>query len=439
MSLYAASALILAGVTSGALTRRPPTGPRPPALLVVIVGALTGIALIFIDQAAIPFGAGRTLALGLAAGALALAATHTAAAAALLIAAGASALASLSDPAAFAPTELSMTGTPWSLVHVVFGIGSTAATAIAATYAALALRRSPLALVVLALVVTALPLASRAGDLVLHAGGAPLFLDVPILDPDGAQGLVRRVVATWRHPAEWLLRAVASAGLVVFLFASIRSRTASSPLPHGIARLAFALVGLHALFYVAFMLPLSISADPARALARLFIGELQGTESLPLFTLPDLSGGLRASGFPLLLAMVALWFTWLSSGSAIATSPADATAELREGALLWTDTPEDRRTERAAHLAATLLGATVLTGTGWSNYAWGDFLPSDPKLFAGIVSLGFYGLYFWARVTLPRWGSARATLVLVAGLVTVWSLIGPPLGLVSPSLHDFGR
>ncbi|MBT9556737.1 MAG: cytochrome c biogenesis protein CcsA [Myxococcales bacterium] len=438
MTLYAAAWCVLSGIAAGVLVRRPATGPRSPATLVVAIGALVGLTLLVALHPIMPFGAGRTLAFGLAAGATALAVRNAPVAAALLTAAGVAALGSL-PTSSTDPVALSATGTPWSLLHVLLGIASTAATAVAAAYAALALRRSPTALVVMALVLTALPLVSRAGDLVLHTDGAPALLDIPVLDPDGAQGLVRRVTLTAGHRAEWLLRALASAGLVVLLFTSLRSRTAGSPLRRGLARLSLALLLVHGAVYLVYSLPLEVAVEPTQLVARLLLGELQGTEALPRLTLPALTGGVHAAGFPLLFAMIALCFTWLATARLVAP-PSDGSDSARStDATRAIDTPDDRHTERAAYLAAALLGATVLTGVGWSNYVWGGFLVPDPKLFAGVVSLGLYVMFLWTRATLPRWGSARATFVLVAALVTFWSLVGPPLGLVSPSLHDFGR
>jgi hypothetical protein len=324
-------------------------------------------------------------------------------------------------------------------VHVVLGIASTAATAVAAAYGALALRRSPIVLVVLALVLTALPLVSRAGDLVLHSNGLPFLLDVPIVDPDGAQGLVRRITVTSSHPTEWLLRAAASVGLTLLLFASLRSRAGGLPLSRGLAFFSLTLVLIHSAVYLVFLLPLEVAVEPGRLVARLLLGELQGTEALPALSLPALTGGLHATGFPLLLSLVAVGFTWLSTERDFSSSASPGPAENATSATDWTDVPVDRHTERAATVAAALLSATVLTGIGWSNYVWGAFLVPDPKLFAGVVSLGFYGVFLWTRSALPHWGSARAAFVLIAAFVTLWSLIGPSLGLVTPSLHDFGR
>jgi len=81
------------------------------------------------------------------------------------------------------------------------------------------------------------------------------------------------------------------------------------------------------------------------------------------------------------------------------------------------------------------LGAGIVTGAIWANYAWGTYWSWDPKETWSIITWFIYAAYLHARVT-RGWRGRRAAYIAIAGFLAVLFLYWG-VSFILPGLHAY--
>ena len=319
----------------------------------------------------------------------------------------------------------------WGIPHIALATLGVAAALIGGVLALHRLRGRAVPLLLLALVLTALPLVGdRASAVSVYSAGEPATVQVELADPVGDQGVLRvlpaRAPLPLERPLRWAVTLLLLAGLAFSGARAVADRSAS-PHPRWLVAVAIGAVSLHVLLLLSAMIPRELGVEPAdlEAIASRTIAlEAFGSERAGPMKLPagPLTGGLGAPALPLTLALAALGLT-LAAFLRPKHPPGPATRTLEA---------------RAVWIGALFLLGALSTGMAWSNFSWGALVVADPKLFALVIVLGLYVLYtFWIFVV-PQQHDTASWLALAAALVLGWSMLGPDLGWVAPTLHSFG-
>ncbi len=316
----------------------------------------------------------------------------------------------------------------WAIPHVLLAVLGVGAAAAVALLALIRLRGQAIGLLAGALLITALPLAgTKASAVTVYADGEPATVSVALADPAGAQGAQITLPARAALPGEGPLRMLAVLVLAIALMTAIVRRVAhTTPTHRWTERAALVGVGLHVLLLFSAAIPrdLGVTADDLTAQASATVqrdGQL-GERAGDIKT-PDgpYNGGPAAPALPLTLALTALGLCFVAHRPPAEHSP-----------------QRDALEGRLALMATLLLAAAAATGMVWSNFVWGGPALADPKLYAMIVVLGLYGLYFLAQRDLPGSTDTPSWLALAAFAVLMLSMLGPELGWIAPTLHHFG-
>ncbi len=328
--------------------------------------------------------------------------------------------------------------TPWAWPHIVLAtLGLSAAFAVGL----LALRRLRGAVIgplICALALTALPLATpKAAWVHGYHDGAPATIHTELADPNGGTGIVRDLPARVPLPLERPLRAAAALAILLTLMAAIvRWAADRPPVWPPIRTLTLALVGLHAALLVSAAVPRDLGVDrPAieAAATETIAREAIYGQSAGTIVAPDtLEGGLGAPALPLSLALAALGLL------ALTLSPAPSALSPDKSQRVITGEPAHPIEGRFVGLAVLLLAGAAVTGMAWSNFVWGGPAVPDPRLYATIVVLGLYTLYFMVAEAFPNQPRATAWVALAALAVLLLTMVGPELGWLAPTLHHFG-
>ncbi|MFT5432478.1 MAG: hypothetical protein ACI9OJ_003177, partial [Myxococcota bacterium] len=194
----------------------------------------------------------------------------------------------------------------------------------------------------------------------------------------------------------------------------------------GVLAIAF----IHVAWLASACIPRDLGVDGS-ALAEIartmLLPELWGAETLGVLTLPagPLTGGPGAPALLLPLALIALMLGTAALLDPLELEPKDIRAINQVEGWLVT-------------FAAVCLAVGAAFGMVWSNYRWGGPIVPDPKIFAVMLTLGLYGLYFVARNALSATSSVTSWMVLAAMALLLLSMFGPELRWIAPSLHSFG-
>ncbi len=350
---------------------------------------------------------------------------------------------------------------PWSIPHIVLATLGMAAAAFAALIASVSLRNRTAPLLLLAILITAIPLIGpRASTVRGYADGEPKLVQVDLVDPSGSQGIVRTLPARASIPWERELRQLTVFVLLLLVAFEVVRRRASasgvddpSPFRLRVVRpLGLGVVGLHCLLILSSGLPRNLASDVEEVAIDTIRLEASSIEvprvqpdrselpsddsSADLFAVSNralsddrpalsrqLSGGPGSPAvlFPLSLLALAL--------VGLAFSKAPTLAE-REAAGVWE--------LRGVSLSTLFLAGAVFTGLLWSNHHWGAVVVPDPKLFAVLVALLLYAAYFVSERSRAEASNAPSWLALLAFILLLLSMLGPELGWIAPSLHAFG-
>ncbi len=315
---------------------------------------------------------------------------------------------------------------PWSIPHITLSIGALGCLFVAASGAAIQLRGHVVGLLLLTLFLVAIPLLSPRADAVYaFSDGAPVQASVLVGNLQGDSGLVRKVWAMIPGPT-WP-RQVGTGLLIFALMSGIAAYHAGRRIPRWVRLLGFVGAVLPTVFLVIRWWPgVTVSTEQIMQAARDTIElELSQSEVIRGVRLPTgpFGGGLGATAAALIfpLAAVAL--------AALAMLPA---ADEGMRALA------NRLEQIAGQLATALLAGGVLTGMVWANFSWGGPTYPDPKLYAGITALLILGMWHIADTELTRKSPLPSWLMIVALLVLLWSVVGPSIGWMAPTLHNFG-
>jgi len=96
----------------------------------------------------------------------------------------------------------------------------------------------------------------------------------------------------------------------------------------------------------------------------------------------------------------------------------------------------DRLSRWSATVGLLLMVSAILTGSAWAERTWGTPWVWEPKQVLSLLTVGVYGLYFYAR-HVAHWSGRRASWLVVAGFVSVLlTFIGADL-LAPAGLHSF--
>jgi ABC-type transport system involved in cytochrome c biogenesis permease subunit len=110
----------------------------------------------------------------------------------------------------------------------------------------------------------------------------------------------------------------------------------------------------------------------------------------------------------------------------------------REGALM-SKLPDsstlDEMSYRGIAWGFPFLGAGIVTGAIWANYAWGTYWSWDPKETWSLITWLIYAAYLHARVT-KGWRGKRCAYLSIAGFLAVIFLYWG-VSFIIPGLHAY--
>lgn len=95
----------------------------------------------------------------------------------------------------------------------------------------------------------------------------------------------------------------------------------------------------------------------------------------------------------------------------------------------------DELSYRAVAWGFPFLGAGIVTGAIWANYAWGQYWSWDPKETWSLITWFIYAAYLHARVT-RGWRGRKAAYLAIIGFVAVIFLYWG-VSFVLPGLHAY--
>jgi|GEM_PF-6212309 hypothetical protein len=319
-----------------------------------------------------------------------------------------------------------------SAPHVVFGVLWIAAMLLATMIAFYRLRGRRVGFLLLAMGITAVPLlVPRASWVTVHHDGEAVMVEARIDDSAGAQGLHRQIPARVSLPYEPLFRQSALFALILgFVVALVRRVARSQAQGAGALGLVVVLiVGVHTSYLASsvFPRPINVSQDEISNIASQTLRrEAQGTEFPTVLTVPEppYQGG-PESPSPITWSVFALIMACLAY---VRRDPENASVQ--PGQL-------ERLEVRFASAAMFVLILLVGTGAMWSDDVWGAPLIADPKIFAAFFLMGLYVLYWLTQRYIPNRSDAPSWILVVAFVVLLFSMTGPDLGLIVPTLHHF--
>jgi ABC-type transport system involved in cytochrome c biogenesis permease subunit len=112
---------------------------------------------------------------------------------------------------------------------------------------------------------------------------------------------------------------------------------------------------------------------------------------------------------------------------------------LRRKKLAWRLPPlrvMDNLSRWLVTIGIVLMAVAVILGSIWAEQVWDTPWIWEPKQVMSLVTLGVYGLYFFARHVV-RWSSRRLAWVIIAGFVSILiTFIGADL-MAPTGLHSF--
>ena len=315
--------------------------------------------------------------------------------------------------------------TAWAIPHIVAG---------AAAVALRRLRGQATPLLLLAAILTAVPLAGpRASAVHVYHDGAAAYVTGQVGLGRREGGAVRTLPARVALPGERPVRLAALLVLAAAAALGFVRRRAGLRAMRAARLAAVAAVAIHALMLVTAMVPrdLGVEADDLVSVAQATLQlEAEGAENATRIKPPagPYRGGPGAPAIPLALALLAAGLALAAAAPAPGDDPESAGAARTEAILEG----------RLAMAATVLLAIAAATGMVWSNLVWGGPAVGDPKIFALVAALLIYGAYFSVQGALPRLGRVPSWLAVLALGVLLLSMLGAELGWTAPSLHDFG-
>lgn len=315
----------------------------------------------------------------------------------------------------------------WAIPHIVLASLALGAAGFAAVISVSQLRGRVIGLTALALVITALPYFSeRSASVAVANPGGPATVKVELTDPAGDQGLVVSLIARAALPGERPLRALVILAMLAALGLAIGRRSARL-VPHH-ALIGYAVMGicaLHVLWLSSSLIGRDLGVDEAalEQLAAQTVDRSGAFHETAIATAPQgpYTGHAGAPYLPLSLGLVSLGLLACGWWRPPETDPSDNGLE-----------------SRAVAAATILLAGAAATGMVWSNFNWGGRVIPDPKLFASLVVLVLYGVYFTLATGSLRAQRAPSWIALGAFFVLLLSMMGPELGWTAPTLHHFG-
>jgi hypothetical protein len=331
-----------------------------------------------------------------------------------------------------APQEAFAVHSWWIVPHVALAVLWVAIMLVATMIAFYRLRGHRVGFLLLAIGITVVPLlVPRASWVTVHQDGEAVMVEARMDDSAGAQGLHRQIPARVSLPYEPLFRQSALFALILgFVVALLRKVARSQAQGAGALGLVVVLiVGVHTTYLASsvFPRPIDVSQDEISNIAlQTLKREAKGTEYPTVLTVsaPPYQGG-SGSPSPITWSVFALAMVCLAY---VRRDP--ESASVQPGRL-------ERLEARFATAAMFVLIVLVGTGAMWSDDVWGAPLIADPKVFASLLLMGLYVLYWLTQRYIPNRVDAPSWIIVGAFVVLLFSMTGPDLGLIVPTLHHF--
>jgi hypothetical protein len=319
------------------------------------------------------------------------------------------------------------------IFHVATAVLATGAILAATIIALYRLRGKPVGLLLVALILTSLPMtSSKATSLQVYKDGEPLAVQVQVNSTDGSQGILRTLNARAELPWEWPIRCTAICLILIAFLRALVVKLSGGEYRRTLIDLAMvASVAVHAGVLLTNMYPLPTGwtkQDVMDVATNTVSLEIKGTEYIAEVTVdkpPYQTGpGSPVNTLPLaLFALVLVITACKKPKDAVETDTVNTITIVSE--------------KRMASLSLLLLALTAVTGILWSDFQWGSPVVYDPKIYAMVLLLALNALYFLAfrfrppQSALPSW-----IIVMICGLL-LFSILGPEMGWTAPTLHHF--